>query len=69
MVAHVRLFSGVLSDVHLKMRELKVALGAAGVEADKWLPLFLGLGVHLRLSGDHMTLLMPHLWDDKGGMS
>ena len=54
------------------MGQLKVALGAAWVETDKWLSLLLGLGrSHLRLAGDlHLSvLLVPHLWDDESGMS
>ena len=69
MVTDVRLLSRVLPDVHLEVRELKVALGAAWVEAHKRLSLLLGLGVHLGLSGNHMTRLVPDLRDDEGGMS
>ena len=54
------------------MGQLKVALGAAWVETDKWLSLLLGLSCsHLRLASDlHLSvLLVPHLWDDESGVS
>ena len=71
MVADVRLFASVLPDVHLEVRQLKVALGAAGVEAHEWFSLLFGLSRrHLRLSCDHMTrLLLPDLRDDEGRVS
>lgn len=68
MITDIWFLSCVLSDVHLEMRELQVTLGAAWIEADKWLSLLLCLGVHLRLSGDHMTWLVSDLWDDEGWM-
>lgn len=69
MIANIGFLSCVLSDVHLEMRELQVSLGAAWVETDERLSLLLCLGIHLRLSGDHMTLLVSDsLRDDEGRM-
>ena len=69
VIANVRLLAGVLSDVHLEVRQLEVSLGAARVETDEWLSLLFGLCVHLRLTGDHVTGLVPYLRDDESGVS
>ena len=68
MITDVRLLSCVLSDVHLQMRELQIALGATRIETDKWFSLLFCFGIDLRLSGNHMTRLVPDLWDDEGWM-
>jgi len=57
MVTDIGLFSGVLPDVHLQVRELQVPLGASRVEADKRLPLLLRLRVLLLLL---LLLLLPY---------
>lgn len=43
MVADVGFLARMLPDVHLKVRELQVSLGASRVQADEWLSLLLGL--------------------------
>lgn len=71
MVADVWLFTSVLPDVHLQVRKLQVALGAAGVEAHEWFSLLFGLSCgHLRLASNHLSvLLVPHLWNDESRVS
>ena len=71
MITDIWFFTGVLPDVHLEVRQLKVSLGAARVEAYKWFSLLFGLSCgHLRLASNHLSvLLMPHLWDDKSRVS
>ena len=70
VIADVRLFPGVLSDVHLKVRELQVTLGATRVETDKWFSLLFCLGVHLWLTwGHHVSGLVPYLGNDEGRVS
>lgn len=44
VLAHIGLFTSVLPDVHLEVRELEVTLGAAGIEADEWFTLLVVLG-------------------------
>ena len=69
VVADVGLLPRVLADVHLEVRELQVPLGAAGVEADEWLPLLLRLDV-LLLSDEAAGLCVSaHLGQDKGGVA
>lgn len=72
VVADVWLFTSVLPDVHLEVRQLEIALGAAGVETHKWFSLLLCLGrSHLWwLTSDHLSvLLVPHLWNDESWVS
>ena len=71
VVADVRFLTSVLPDVHLEMRELQVAFGAAGVEADERLSLFFGFG-GVCLLANQCTGLLVHglsdLWDYEGGI-
>jgi len=64
VLADVRLFSGVLPDVHLKVGELQVTFCATWVEAHEWLPLFLRLGYGCLLTNEIARLL--HWWPDMG---
>ena len=69
VIADVRLLSRVLPDVHLQVRELEVALGAAGVETDKRLSLFLRFSSGRLLSDERARLVLhwlSHLRDDEG---
>lgn len=61
MIADVRLLPCVLADVHLEMGKLQVALGAAGVEADKGLSLLFGLGGVCLLPNQDVRLLLLHV--------
>ncbi len=66
MVADVRLLSGMLADVHLQVRKLQVTLGAAWVEANEGLPLFLSL--HILLLANQVSGRLPDLGDDESGL-
>ena len=68
MLAHVRLFSGVLPDVHLEVRELEVSLSAARVQANEWLPLFISLGVVYRCRGKG-AIGAGWWWQNEGWLS
>ena len=57
VLTHVGLLTGVLPYVHLEVRELQVALGAAGVQANERFPLLLGFRWCLPL--------LPSLRDDR----
>ena len=65
VVADVRLLPRVLPDVHLEVRQLQVALGAARVQTDKRLSLLFGLGHH-SLCADELWRLLSDLRDDEG---
>lgn len=69
VIADIRLLSGVLPDVHLKVRQLQVPLCAARVEAHEGFPLLLGLyGLVLLLRWDAGSLVARLLVmrDDEG---
>ena len=57
VLADVRLFAGVLPDVHLEVGQLEVALCASRVEADKWFSLLLCLGDGVLLTDERALLL------------
>lgn len=61
VIANVRLFSGMLPDVHLQVRQLQVALGATGIETHKWLALLLRFDRVLRLLTNEIARLLRHV--------
>ena len=67
MVTDIWLLPGVLPDVHLKVRQLEVALGAPWIETDKRFALLLRLG-DAGLRVDELRHMLTHLWDDERGV-
>lgn len=61
VLTDIGLFTGVLPNVHLEVRELEVTLGAARVETDEWLPLLISLGV-VSWSSDEGTIWVAGWW-------
>ena len=66
MLTDVGLFTGVLPNVHLEVRELEVSLGAAGVETDEWFPLLISLGVVNWSSHEGTIWVVGWWWKNKG---